>query len=260
MSTLLERGRAGECLSDLNIVDLHGHLGLYSFAYPDPAPPSIVKVMDRIGVAKVVCSHARTMSADTEWGNQETLKFMRAFPGRVLGYVILWPADAQTVRAATERWLDQGFTGIKLHNSTGFAYTESAYAPALEIANQRRLPVLLHTWGEESVFRQVDQLAGQYPEASFLLAHSGCCNEAGYIHAARLHGNVYLDLCLSLCPRGLVKRLADAVGADKIVWGSDCNFFAMTKQLGKVLGAEIPDSDKIKILATNAQRILGRAG
>jgi len=49
-----------------------------------------------------------------------------------------------------------------------------------------------------------------------------------------------------------------AIGADKIVWGSDAYCYGLPSCCGKVLGAKISDVDKVKILSGNAKRILAR--
>jgi len=91
MSDLLKRALAGESLSDIGIVDVHGHLGRIGFTIPDFTAASMVRVMDRLGVASTICSHMQCMSAEAERGNREVHDAMQAFPGRILGYVIVSP-------------------------------------------------------------------------------------------------------------------------------------------------------------------------
>jgi predicted TIM-barrel fold metal-dependent hydrolase len=258
MTALLQRARAGLTLSEAPIVDVHGHIGTYAFSIPDVSPAGLVTVMDRIGIRSIICSHMRTMSAEMERANNEVLEAMQAFPGRILGYISLWPADKAALRAEVETRLAQGFTGIKLHRINAFPYTDPFYEDAHAIANERRLPVLCHTWGEEDSFREIAELSARAPEASYMMAHSGSSNEARYIELARTCDNVYLDLTMSLCPRGLVERLVTGAGPDKVVFGSDAYFLSQTQQIGKVLGAKISEEDKHKILGLNALRILDR--
>lgn len=258
MKTLLDRGRDGECLAGLDITDLHGHLGRYAFGIPDLSVARVVAGMDRLGVARTLMSHMRCMSPDTAWGNEEILAAMRAFPGRILGYASAWPVSAGAVRDEIARRLDQGFTGVKLHNTAGFPYTDPAYAPAFELANARRMPVLLHTWGGPAEFAQIRELSTTWPDTSLLLAHAGSADEAGYIAVARDCPNVYLDTTFSASPRGLVRRLVDGAGADRVVWGTDVLFLNQAQQIGKILGADLPEETKRAILSNNARRILER--
>ncbi len=258
MTTLLQRGRGGESLADMDIIDMHGHLGRYHFAIPDLTPAALVATMDRIGVRAVLCSHTTCMQGDVRRGNDEVLAACRAHPGRIMGYVALWPTDARQVQAEARRCLDGGFVGVKLHNINGFPYTDSAYEPALALADERRMPVLLHTWGKDEEFDQVRRLAEKFPETSILLAHAGAAKPAEYARAARECHNVYLDTCFSKAPRGLVAQLVEEAGAEKVLWGSDAIFLNMAQQIGKVLGAKISEADKTKLLSRNARRLLER--
>jgi predicted TIM-barrel fold metal-dependent hydrolase len=259
VSDLLRAGRAGERPAGLAIIDMHAHLGVTNFTIPDLSARSIVASMDRLGVAQAVVSHMACMSADAERGNRKVRAALEAFPGRLLGYLSVWPFSRQWVGQQGEYWLAQpGFAGIKLHNSTGFPYTHEAYEPLYALANDRRLPVLLHTWGAEEEFAQVRALAERYPEAAFLLAHSGSTNEAAYLEIARDHPHVYLDTTLSMARRGLLERLVEGAGAEKVVWGSDIYFLNQAQQLGKVLGAKLGEEVKGRVLGQNARAILNR--
>jgi predicted TIM-barrel fold metal-dependent hydrolase len=168
---------------------------------------------------------------------------MRAFPGRILGYLVVWPLSEDSVKDEVARCLDAGFVGAKLHDLSGFAYTHRSYTPVYEAANERRLPILFHTFGQDHQFAQVGEIAKRYPDATILVAH---------------HPNVFVDTVGSSAPRGLVERAVAAIGADKIVWGSDAYCYGLPQQIGKVLGAKISDEDKVKILSGNARRILAR--
>ena len=257
MKTLQALMREGGRLP-FGAIDMHGHFGRYGFPIADLSAAGLTAVMDRVGVERMVCSHMQCMSADAEWGNAEVRTAMDAAPGRILGYVSVFPGDADAGRAV-ERWLERGFTGLKFHNSNGFPYDHPGYGPALEVADRLRRPVLLHTWGQEAEFSAALAIARRHPGLSILLAHSGCSNLEGYARTARGADNIFLDTCFSRAARGLVERLTAEVGAGKVVWGSDCYFYAMTQQIGRVLGARLSDADKERILRTNAAAILDRA-
>ena len=260
MSALLEKGRSGETLGGFDIIDMHGHLGACPFAVPEAGAESLVKMMERIGVKGIIVAHTSCMYGHVEQGNRKVLEAMQAFPGRIMGYVVTWPRDGEEVRKDFERWFGAGFTGLKLHSANGFPYTEPDYAGALEAANERRSPVLLHTWGGEDFFRQLRDLAEKYPQCAFLLGHSGAieAEEEEYTKAAREFENVYLELCMSRARRGLVEMLVEGAGVEKVVWGSDAVFLNQAQQIGKVLGARLSEGDKRAVLSDNARRILSR--
>jgi uncharacterized protein len=258
MNTLLERARQGNPLTGETIIDLHGHLGRHDFCIPDLAPGSLVAAMDRIGIESILLSHVRCLSSQPSRGNDEVLDAMQAFPGRILGYVILLPTTAGEVQAEMERRVAEGFTGLKLHSANGIPYDEPNYEPALAIANERRMPVLFHTWGEANMFRQIRGLAEKFPEASLILGHAGAANENEYIKIAGEFPNLFLDLTFSAGPRGLARRLVDGAGVDRVVFGSDGLFLSITQQIGKVLGADLTEDQQRQVLGGNARRILDR--
>lgn len=260
MSTLLEKGRRGKTLAGFDIIDMHGHLGACPFAVPELSAKSLVSMMDRIGIQSIAVAHTSCMYGHVEEGNRKVHEAMQAFPGRILGYVVAWPRDTEQVRKDFERWFDSGFTGLKLHNANGFPYDEPAYQGALAAANEKRCPVLLHTWGGEDFFKQLRELAGKYPECAFLLGHSGAVEggEQEYIQAAKEMENVYLELCMSRARRGLVEMLVEGAGVQKVLWGSDALFLNQAQQIGKVLGTRLSEEDKRAILSDNALRLLAR--
>jgi predicted TIM-barrel fold metal-dependent hydrolase len=256
MTTLLERLRAGQP-PPFPVTDLHGHLGRYAFPIPDLTTAGLLGVMDRTGVQRLVCSHMQCMSSDSAWGNEAVLEHLRQAPGRILGYVSVFPSDQARVRAAVTHWLGAGFSGLKMHDSNGFRYDDPAYEPAYELANERALPVLLHTWGGPVQFEAAIAIARRFPDLTVILAHGGSANPDAYIRAVLAAPNLVMDTCFSRCPLGLLEHLVAGVGAERVVFGSDCCFYSLTQQLGKVMAADLDEAAKRLIRFDNAARILG---
>jgi len=258
-TTLLDQGRRGIPLTESAIIDIHSHIGRPPFSIPATTADSIVDVMARTGVVTTVITAMLPVSPrETDRANESVLEAVRAYPGRLLGYLRVCPASEPVALREAERQLDAGFTGLKLHNVNGTPYTHPAYMPFLAAANERRMPVLFHTWGQDEEFNQIRKLTARHPALSLLLAHSGSSQEKEYTRVARQHPRIYLELALSRSPRGLVDRLVEGAGADKVVWGSDVCFINQAHQLGKVLGATISEEQKIQVMSTNARLILER--
>ena len=66
-----------------------------------------------------------------------------------------------------------GMRGIKLHSAAGIPYADDRYRPVWGLANERRVPVLLHTWGDMGSYEQV---IADHPDAPVLLGHAGSAN------------------------------------------------------------------------------------
>ncbi len=257
MTTLLEKGRRGESLADYEIVDMHAHL--FSGCVPwgqDPAD-SLVRAMDQSGVAVSVVSSLAYGGFRMEACNELTYRAMRRHPDRLLGYVYVWPGAPQAVEAEVQRRLAQGFVGLKMLVLMGYDYVYPGYAPAFEIAHERRLPVLLHCYGGQAGLDDVPVLAKRYPGVRFLLAHAGAQQVEHHIRIAHEVEHAYLELCTSMATYRAVETLFEHVPLERIVWGADDLPLNMSHQLGRVLGAQIPEEAKLQILSGNARRLLG---
>ena len=93
---------------------------------------------------------------------------------------------------------------------------------------------------------------------SFILGHAGAVAREHYVRLGHQYPNVYLELCFSACPRGLVEYFVGEGLAHKMLWGSDCIFMSMEQQIGRVIFAQISEGDKRLILGETAARVLLR--
>ena len=258
MTTLLEKGRLGESLAEYEIVDMHAHLigGVIPWG-EDPAD-HLVRAMQQSGVKTCLVSSLAYGGFRMAAANDLMYEAMQKHPDRLLGYVYIWPGDPKAVRAEVERRLVQGFTGLKMLVLMGYPYVYPGYAPAFEIANERRLPVLLHTYGGQPGLDDVPVLAERYPDINFVLAHAGAQQVEHHIRVAGQVEHAYLELSTSTATYRAVETLFENVPLERIVWGADDLPLNMSQQLGKVLGAQIPEAAKRQILSGNARRILSQ--
>ena len=253
--SLRERLAAGEAV-DFDVYDMHAHIGRYSHGIPSLDPATIVDVMDRLGVRSTVVSHLQCISWDVHWGNDRVHEAMLAHPGRILGYASMFPRSRSFVKEEAELRAEQGFAGFKFHNGNGFAYDETDYAPAWAVADRHRMPILFHTWGSEDVMRQIGKVAEMAPGAFILLGHSTSSNYDLYIRMAEKYPNVFLELCGSLAALGSIEYLVSHAGAEKVIWGSDCDFYSMAQQFGRIMGCRCTDDEKRRMMSLNAAAIL----
>ena len=72
----------------------------------------------------------------------------------------------------------------------------------------------------------------------------------------RKYSNLYLELTFSHAPYGLIEYFVREVGVERMLYGSDAPWMSMQQQLGRVLFADIPETDKKQILVENPRRIL----
>ena len=85
------------------------------------------------------------------------------------------------------------------------------------------------------------------------MAHAGGrWEEAGRV--IREFPNIGVDLSGGEPEDGIVECLVDALGADRIFWGSDAPGRSFAVQMSKVLAADITETDKDRILGGNIRR------
>jgi predicted TIM-barrel fold metal-dependent hydrolase len=223
--------------------------------------------------------------------NRCTKEIMRRYPDRILGFCYVNPVHTQSAicpeghpprrmedrnpQSAIENTSgpveemeycvnELGMSGIKLW--VACHADEPCLFPVIEKAIELRVPVLQHTWYKrggtqnergESTCEHFVALAARYPRAKLIAAHVGGDWERG-IKVIKPYPNVIADVCGSDNYAGYVEMAVRELGADRVVFGTDMPGRSMASQIGKVLGADISDADKEKILGLNMERLLRR--
>jgi predicted TIM-barrel fold metal-dependent hydrolase len=241
-------------------VDAHAHLGPYSrFFIPEPDAETMIAVMDRVGTAVAVLSSNLAIQSDSERGNDATLAAVDAHPDRLAGYAVInpWQSPADQLARVEQ---DPRFVGIKLHPSLHhYPVTGRRYAAVWEFAQRTGCPVISHTaqgspWDASSLF---DPICADHPDAVIILGHSGL-TPAGIdesIALARRHPRTYLELCGSHLVGELIMDMVEALGPDRVLFGSDFPFIDHRLSLGRVLGTELSDEAKRTVLGGAARRV-----
>lgn len=256
--TLASRALAGLPL-DVPVIDVHAHVGPSMGIDRPLGVEAVSHLMDAIGIDRAAISGFMFgTGVRLETMNDWVAEFVRARPGRFLGYCYVNPNYPEAMIAEIDRCFDElGFAGFKIHVSwNDYPYDGERYAPLYEYAAARGLPILAHTWGDEAV-RQLARMARQHPGASFIAGHSGAGDVSINIEEALRTPNLLLEITYSGGTPRMTERLVREVGADRIMFGSDTVLFAASHQVGKVVFADILEADKAAILGGNARRVFG---
>ena len=263
MSALRQAVREGRKLEGVLIVDAHCHMGRwFNFHIPHCDAGGMVEVMDSLGVS-VACPAAHlSIGPDHIGGNTMVLKAMQDHPGRFCPYATINPNYPEEIEGELNRCKDAGMRLIKLHPSMHKYPADGENSRIVyEFAARNGFPVLLHTWKGDSNCAPAlfEKLAAEYPRVNFLLGHSG----GGYegvqesIRVAKQRPNVFLETCYSGRFWGRIEMMVHAVGADRVIWGSDFPFLDASAALGEVVYAKISDGDAEKVLGRNMAALLG---
>ena len=152
--------------------------------------------------------------------NDMVIEEAAATEGRLFPFCRLDPHGDAIAEA--ERALDRGARGIKLHpRAEQFALDHPNLAPVFALADERRLPVLVHAGrGIPALGRHAVEATGRHPGMRLILAHAGISDLAWIWREAPAHPNLFFDTSwwspadlqalLALVPPGQVLMASDA--------------------------------------------------
>lgn len=252
-----ERGRCESC----PVYDMHAHMGEWPAIYfPRGEAAQMVRSMDAAGVRLTCFSHHASLLAP-DVGNSACIEPVRAFPGRLRAYMTINPVYPRRVERDLDSFdsLREIFVGLKfLAGYHNVPLEDERYRSALEFADARALPVLMHTWSNSPFDgpSHVRAVAGRYERVQFLLGHSFNDDWASAAAVAREHPNTYLELTSVLGRRGVLEYLVERVGSRRLLYGTDLPWFAEHQAIGSLLSADMTDEDRHNILHRNAEAIL----
>lgn len=248
---------AGAPLAGATVIDAHAHLGDdIALPFPDTSFAALVATMDRIGVDVACVSSIPAIYGQSALGNSEVLDALAQYPDRFFGYTVVDAGYPERMPQELERCLAGGMRGLKIHSVSGLPYDHANYGCVYDFAGTHSLPLLAHTWSDEELDALEPQFS-RHPNVNFLLGHAGAAVPEHYVRLGHQYDNVYLELCFSVCPRGLVEYFVGEGLAAKLLWGSDCLFMSMEQQIGRVVFAKISAADKRLILGETAATVLG---
>jgi predicted TIM-barrel fold metal-dependent hydrolase len=195
------------------------------------------------------------------------------FPRRLIGFCNVSVDAGDAALKELERCVRGGVKGIgeirpDIMSSSGKVV--ETVRPLAEFAVKNNLILLTHA--SEPVGHQypgkgkatpdlIYALITAFPELKTVCAHwgGGLPFYALMPEVKQAMKNVYFDTAASpfLYTPGVYNQVAQLVGEDKILFGSDYPLIPQRRFLKEIRGLDLPESTKVKILSGNAQRLLG---
>ncbi len=195
--TILQRAMNGDSFEDLEIIDVHCHMGNFAcFQFSEAGIDPMIEDAKRMGVAKIcVVAQAGTSNA-YQRGNMDTLQAAERYPEHVLGYVALNPHKPEEAEREIKAYYPyRQFVGVKIHPGAMQAKANcEGYRRIFELVRQYGGYVLVHTW-EACPYSNIDlceDIIKDFPDVNFVLGHSG-----GYVLVHTWEACPYsnIDLC-----------------------------------------------------------------
>jgi uncharacterized protein len=243
------------------IVDGHVHIGKSTRLQISADGEMLVRIADQMGFDKICCTDLTALFYDMHEGNHLLYEEMRKFPDRILGYASLHSTrfGQEAIDEIKRCRHDYGMHGLKIYSTPEVSIAESAMIPILEICAELKMPILAHTTPAECEY-----LLSAVPEVQFIMAHAGAqpyshgdWNRA--IMVAQRFPNLYLDTASSTIDTGFVEACVAALGASRILFGTDTPLLDPWPQVVKIRETNLSDTDRDLIMGKNMLRLMGVA-
>jgi uncharacterized protein len=270
------------------IIDVHGHIGATKgFRARFHSPAEMVGVMDSMSVEILMFVSMGLLSQQFQLGYDEAMEALDDFPDRFRAYTVFDPGWPDVSMRLIEKYQDRpGFVGIKIHPAIHAVPPEDPrYTGLWDYANSRGLVVLTHSWSPDPAnpnqdLSTPDRFAAvleSRPNLRLILGHCGG-RVVGIQRAAELmrrFPNCWADISgdtLSLgqlewtveeaisgdtLSLGQLEWTVEEAGADRLLFGTDCNWIEPRYHLGRLLKANLSAETKMRIMRTNAENVFG---
>lgn len=277
------------------IIDFHAHIfpphirasrapylardHTFSHLYSDPkaslsTADELVEKMDAWGIQVAVTLNmgwsVHEFCVET---NDYILESARRFPDRLVPFCVVNPALGDRAVEEVERCAKLGARGIgELHSyAQGYRLDNSqVMGPVMEVVQRHGLIVLTHSSepvghvypGKGTVTpEQLSGFINDFPDATIVCAHwgGGLPFYALMPEVRESLKNVYFDTAASpfLYTPQVFPTVVEALGPEKILFGTDYPLISYKCLLGQVEGLGWPQDVKDKVLGGNGARVLG---
>jgi predicted TIM-barrel fold metal-dependent hydrolase len=225
----------------------------------------LVQCMDRLGIERLILSQGYSEDKEPNPAeqfrleNDRVMAAVKAYPDRAYGSVYLSPRLPEFSLQEIDRCIRDGPMVMIGEIEADARCNVPEMDPIAERAIALDVVILQHaglrTGGnppEDSTPYDVVELAQRHPKLQIVCAHT----EELTIRIIRSTKNVYCGIAGGDPMSGIVEVAVRELGAERVIYGSDCGGRSFGSQICKVLAADIPDSAKELILGGNLRRLL----
>ncbi len=241
-------------LPGVEVIDAHGHIGLWSAPGSDGSIDELQRMLDISGFSKVVISSANSITYDVSGGNREIAEAV-ARDERIFGAVAFNANYPRESREEILRYAEHPrFVCAKIHpGHMGIGIDHPDNMKLYELLAKFKLPLTAHTWTGDGPCAA--KVARELPELVCIWYHALADDYRLAAELATDLPNVYLEYAVSRQIPGKVETLVEIAGADKVLFGTDQTLINPVYALGPTLEARISESDRRKVLSENARKV-----
>ena len=248
----------------MRYIDTHAHLGPWFEERSTLTAEQFIGLQTRAGIERTVVSSTTALYIDLVQGNEWTIQQAERLD-HLLVWLVLNPLKPTESRELLDRYNDHGrVVGIKIHPvQHQFPADVKAAYRLLECLEPLGLPVLSHAEiGSYASPDRLRRLAEAFPALTLIAAHLGA-GQPGQLDEAIdalqdcSTGNLYTDMGTARAIRtGVIAQMVDAIGADRILFGTDSPLYEPMAFPALLAAADISDDDRERIAHGNAERLI----
>jgi len=237
----------------------------------------LITSMDKDEVdVSVVLNIGWTSQALCTESNSYILEAIARYPDRLVGFCAIQPTAGEAALAEIERCAQGGARGVGELRSDIQGYgldDEKLWAPIVELMRKHDLLLLTHssepvghTYPGKGTITPgaLYQLPSNFPDLCVICAHwgGGLPFYALMPEVSSILSNTFFDTAASpfLYRPQIYQQVAEIVGADKILFGSDYPLLTQSRLIREIESAGLTQETKAMILGGNARRLLGWKG
>jgi predicted TIM-barrel fold metal-dependent hydrolase len=246
---------------DAIVVDAHTHLGRDEDGQ-SLDPGALIGFLDQVAPSARACTfpfHDPERSPAYRVPNDRVLAWAHESDGRLYPYCRLDPAEDPVAEA--ERCLANGARGIKLHpRAQAFGFGNAAAESIWKVADEARVPILIHAGRGMPPMHPLADLALRYPDVVLVLAHAAIADQGMFASRLAEHPNILYDTSTFSAFDQL--ELFARVPVERIVFASDVPYGRPIGGLHAVLRlaayAGLSDGERAKLVGGTMIDVLER--
>lgn len=222
----------------------------------------MIELTRKMGIDKTaIMSWVGPLSMDADLGNEIVAAAVRRYPNEFIGLATINPehqSEAEIEAVIQHYHLELGFPGLKtLCGGQNINYDDPAFARWYSFGNDHRLYAVVDPCGAMED-EPMANLARRYPQLGIHLDH--CGQSWAYakwaVSLMRQHPNIWAQMNYTAVRNGTIEYIADKVGADRVLFGTDAPMRDPRPQLGWAVYTRLDQADKRRILGGNFADIL----
>jgi predicted TIM-barrel fold metal-dependent hydrolase len=223
-------------------------------------PAQLLAEMSQYAVDQAVIRPAKPPDYCYDRANRYIAAVADKYP-QLIGFGRVNPLE-KTAAAQVEALAGYHLKGLHLHPwEDNFLINSPQVNETIAACQRLNLPVYVSTgYPCVSEALQLWELAGRFPAVKFIATHGAQLDMSGLsfddaLMAAERSGNIYFDLS-GVYRRDFIERLIQTAGENRVLFGSCAPNMDMGLEIHRIEAAEIPETQKNMLFASNIQRIL----